>query len=99
MEDKELQEAYKKRLQEVQQQGEREKQVKQLLQKCLAPDALERLSRIKLSDERLYESIVQQVLYFFQSNQLNEKISDDVLKNLASQLSQKRETKIEFLRK
>jgi len=92
-------EARNKKLQEIQEKQAMEQRIKILLGQTLEPDAQERLARIKIANPALHETIVQQIAYYAQSGKLREKVTDEVLKQLAFQLSQKKETRIEFKRK
>ena len=107
--DEELENLKKKRLQELQQQAafqedigaqedqrqEFENQKKMILVKILTPEARERLGRIKVARPEIVESIEAQLVMLAQSGQLKNKINDEQLRMLLSQLlPKKRDIKI-----
>lgn len=107
--DEELEKLRKKRMQELQdeesiqqsyedqesQQKQYEEQKKQILRGILTPPARERLSNIKLSRPQIGEQIEQQLIMLAQSGRLQQKITDQQLRQLLVKLlPKKRDIKI-----
>jgi len=108
--DRELEELRKRRLLELQkqalerqnmeeqQEAERkaaEKERQEILRKLLTPEALERLSNVRLVRPELAENVENQIIYLAQSGRLNRQVTDPEIKSLLARLSEKREIKIE----
>lgn len=108
--DKELEELRKKRLLELQKQAlerqdieeqeeaERkaaEKERQEILRKLLTPEALERLSNVRLVRPELAENVENQIIYLAQSGRLSRQVTDAEIKSLLAKLSEKREIRIE----
>jgi programmed cell death protein 5 len=109
MEDEELEELKRKRLQqlkqaaELQQQGIEEEAVREeferekrlILRQILTPEARDRLARIKLARPEVAEAIENQLIILAQSGKLREKITDKQLKVILSRIMpKKRDIKI-----
>lgn len=87
-------------LEEARKKKEAELKLRLALQQLLSPEALARLNNIRLSNEELYQQIVQLVVMLYQQGRLPGKVSEEQLKSLAAKfLEQRKETKITFLRK
>ena len=83
-----------------QQRLQAELQLRALLRRILEPEAFERIERVKMVNEKLYATAVQQLLALYQSGRLTKKIDDTTLKTFLARLSgPKRETKIRILDK
>ncbi|MFP3300283.1 MAG: DNA-binding protein [Thermoplasmatales archaeon] len=108
--DRELEEIRKRRLQELQrqalerqameeqQEAERkaaEKERLEILRKLLTPEALQRLSNVRLVRPELAENVENQIIYLAQSGRLTRQITDAEVKALLAKLSEKREIRIE----
>lgn len=108
--DEELERLRRKRLQELQQEDqyqqsmneqesqnrELEEQKKQILRNILTPMARERLTNIRLSRPQIADQIENQLITLAQSGRLNQKITDDQLRELLARLiPKKREIKIQ----
>jgi programmed cell death protein 5 len=78
---------------------EREAQLRMLLKQVLEPDAYERLSNIRISNQELYEKISAVLLNLAQGGQLASRVTDAKLVALVGRLQPHRETKITFSRK
>jgi programmed cell death protein 5 len=65
-----------------------------ILQKLLDPKAQERLGNIRAANPSQAEKVEAMLFYLYQSGQIKEKITEDLLKQILSKLSAKRETKI-----
>ena len=99
--DEELEKLRQKRFQEMQQQAalqrsmedqdqqrkEFEEQKKQILRVILTPEAKERLGRIKIARPEVAESIENQLILLAQSGRLKNKINDEQLRMLLSQIT------------
>ena len=110
MDDEELEQLRKKRLQElqqqqlneeavVQQQEQQQEQLEQLkqhiLRSVLTAEARERLGRIRVARPQVAEAIDQQLILLAQSGRLQNKITDEQLRMLiAKALPKKRDIKI-----
>ncbi len=107
--DEELERLRRKRLQELQQEDqyqqsmeeqesqnrELEEQKKQILRNILTPTARERLTNIRLSRPQIADQIETQLIALAQSGRLNQKITDEQLRELLARLiPKKREIKI-----
>ncbi len=107
--DEELENLKRKKLQELQQQAafqesmdvqeqqkqQFEEQKKKILMSILAPDARERLGRIKVARPEVAEAVEAQLIMLAQSDRLKNKINDEQLRMLLSQLlPKKRDIKI-----
>jgi len=107
--DEELEDLRKKKLQELQEQAaiegnleqqrdqkeEFEKQKKLILIQALTPKARERLGNIKISRPQIAEQIENQLIMLVQSGRLKNKINDQQLRSLLSQMiPKKRDIKI-----
>ena len=104
--DEELEQLRKRKLQELQQQGEiqeeQERQQKQfeeqkkvILRSIMTTQARERLGRIKVARPDVVESIENQLIMLAQSGQLKNKINDEQLRLLLKKLiPKKRDIKI-----
>jgi programmed cell death protein 5 len=103
--DEELEKLRKKRLQELQQQGqlqqsyeeqqldqqkELEEQKKQILRNILTIDAKQRLANIKLARPSIAEQIENQLIMLAQSGRINQKITDRQLRELLAQIMPKK---------
>jgi len=101
-----LEELRRKRLEELQQQAmvseqqqqaqqEMELQKKQLMMQILTPEARSRLANIRLTKPDFVDQIEIQLIQLAQSGRVQNKITDDQLKDLLRRLSsQKREINI-----
>ncbi len=87
-------------LEEARNRREAELKLRLALQQLLSPGALSRLNNIRLSNEELYQQIVQFVVMLYQQGRLQGKVSEEQIKAFAAKLlEQRKETKITFLRK
>ena len=110
MGDDELNELRRRRMQDLQrqqqqqgameeemarQQQQQDAQIHMILMQILEPEARERLNTIKLTRPDFAKAVEQQLVILAQSGRLRGKISDDMLKNLLTQLMpQKKDYKI-----
>jgi len=89
------QDAYQKRLEELQQAREAEMQRRSVLRQLLEPAAYERLSNIRMSNPELYLKLSSLVIMLFQRGELKGQLSEEKLKQLAAMLlGSRRETTI-----
>lgn len=72
---------------------------KEILKKIMTKDAIERLHRIKISSPIIASQLESYLIHVYQNGQLNGKITDEKLKQVAEILSPKRETIIKRKRK
>ena len=95
---KQLQDAYRRKIEEMQKRREAEEQLRQILQTVLDSKAYERMTNIKLSNEQLYLQLAQTLVTLYRQGQLKVKVTEAQLKELVSRmLSQRRETTIRRL--
>ncbi len=92
----EMQEAYRKRVSEMQRAQAAEQELKSLLGSLLEPAAFERMMNIKLSSPETYLQAAQAIIYSYRNGRLRGLVSEEMVKQVASQvISQKRrETRI-----
>jgi len=77
------------------QREQQDAQIHMVLMQILEPEARERLNTIKLTRPDFAKAVEQQLVMLAQSGRLRGKISDDMLKNLLTQLMpQKKDYKI-----
>ncbi|MFO8052241.1 MAG: DNA-binding protein [Thermoplasmatota archaeon] len=99
--DPELDALRKKRLQQLQMQGQQDEmtqeekarideQKKAMLRKIMTSDARERLGRLKLAYPDMTEAIEGQLIMLHRSGRLPSKIDDETLKKLLQQLQPKK---------
>jgi len=89
------QDAYQKRLEELQQAREAEMQRRSVLRQLLEPAAYERLSNIRMSNPELYLKLSSLVIMLFQRGELKGQLSEEKLKQVAAMLlGSRRETTI-----
>lgn len=87
-------------LEEAKKRRQLELQIKQALLQILDGSAYERLMNIKISNEEIYEKIVNLLVYLYQNGQLKNKISETELKKLTAKILEKKgEGTIKFVRK
>ncbi len=95
---KQLQDAYRRKIEEMQKRREAEEQIRQILQAVLDSAAYERMSNIKISNEQLYLQLAQTLVTLYRQGQLKAKVTEAQLKELVSRvISQRRETTIRRL--
>lgn len=78
---------------EAQRQQQIESQIRVMLMEVLEPEARERLNTIKLTRPEFAKAVEQQLVMLAQSGRIRQRISDEQLKALLSQLTP---TKKEF---
>ena len=82
-------------IQQQQMQQEMEMQKKQIMMQILTPEARSRLANIRLTKPEFVDQIELQLIQLAQSGRVQNKISDEQLKDLLKRLSgQKREINI-----
>ncbi len=87
--------AQKRRLEELQKRQAAQAQLSAIVNKVFEPTAIARLSNIRMSNENLYMQIVQFFVSAVQSGKLSGKVTEEQVKQVASQLlSTRRETTI-----
>jgi len=72
---------------------------KELMKKILTRDAMERLSRVKISSPVIATQLESYLVHVYQNGQLDGKINDNKLKQILEVLTPKKETKIKRKRK
>jgi programmed cell death protein 5 len=77
---------YQKQLAEAQRQKQIELQKKAFMKQLLESAAYERLMNIRIGNNELYEQIVSVLLYLKQQGQLEGRLSEEKLKELASRM-------------
>lgn len=98
-----VQEAYRRKMQELQKQYQAEMQAKAALKAYLEPAAYERMMNIKLSNPELFTQLLSMVGYLAQQGKIggNRRLGGEELKKLAGAVVAKtrRESKITRLSK
>ena len=90
----------KKQVEELQKRQVEESQKRAIMRQLLDDSAFSRLSNIRLANQDLYNQLVMLLMRLYQSGTVRGKISEKQLVELLTRLSgQKRETKIQFMRK
>ena len=95
----ELQAQRQREMEELQRQEEMRRQIeaqkKAILRAILEPEAKERLARIRLAHPEVAEAVENQLIALAQSGRINQKISDELLKEILKRaMPKKRETRI-----
>jgi programmed cell death protein 5 len=108
--DRELEELRRRRMMELQKEAmvnedsarreeeERkalQKERQELLKRLLTPEAIQRLSNVRLARPEVAENVENQIIALAQSGRLNRMITDSELKAILARLTEKREIKIE----
>ncbi len=78
----------------LQQAQQAEQLKKQLMTKMLSKEAFERLGRIRTVNPEIAAQVELYLMQIYQTGQLNEKITDEKLKNVLKIITQKRQTTI-----
>ncbi|MBI4399500.1 hypothetical protein HY570_02015 [Candidatus Micrarchaeota archaeon] len=103
MGEEELEAAQNKKLQEriaeIQQAQQVEHQKRNLLKYLLTPSAYERMMNVYHANKNLYNQVVSTLAYLAQNKRLSGKITEEQVVSLLTQLTTKKETKIEIKRK
>jgi len=87
--------AYRRRVEQLQQAREEELQRRTVLRQLLEPAAYERLSNIRMSNPELYLKLSSLVMMLYQRGELKGTVSEQQLKELAARLlGGRRETTI-----
>lgn len=94
MEDAQLAEVQKKKLEQMREAQARDEKIKSAMRQVLDDAAYQRLSVIKLSNEDLYYAIASTLMQYANSGRLKGKINETELRNVAASMSQKKETTI-----
>ncbi len=88
----------KQRLEQQQAEAEKQRAAEQkidvLLKRMLSQDAKSRLKNVKLVNQDLYWSAVQQLLLLYRAGRIKGTATEEDVKRILKQLSQKREIKI-----
>ncbi|MCQ2355902.1 MAG: DNA-binding protein [Methanocorpusculum sp.] len=80
---------------QAQRQQQMQAQIQSVLMQAMEPEARERLNTIKLTKPEFAAAVEQQIVALAQSGRLRQKITDDQLKQLLSQIvPQKKEFNI-----
>lgn len=95
----EMQAQRQREMEELQRQEELRRQIeaqkKAILRAILEPEAKERLARIRLAHPEVAEAVENQLIALAQSGRINQKISDELLKEILKRaMPKKRETRI-----
>lgn len=84
---------------QAQRQQQMQAQIQSVLMQAMEPEARERLNTIKLTKPEFAAAVEQQIVALAQSGRLRQKITDDQLKQLLSQIvPQKKEFNIRRVR-
>ncbi len=94
-ENEKLRRAYARRLQAMQM----EQQKKEIMKKCMTPEAYERLMNVRMANAELYSRIVDLVISLAQSGRASSRITEEQLKGILAKLTYRPEPKIEFKHK
>ena len=87
--------AQKRRLEELQKRQAAQAQLTAIVNKVFEPDAISRLSNMRMSNENLYMQIVQFFVSAIQQGKMSGKVTEEQVKQVASKLlSTRRETTI-----
>ena len=72
---------------------------KEIMKKIMTKDALQRLSRVKISSPVIAKQLEGYLIHVYQTGQVTEKINDKKLKQILEVLSPKKDIKIKRKRK
>ncbi|MEM2962908.1 MAG: DNA-binding protein [Candidatus Anstonellales archaeon] len=89
----------RKRLEEMQKRQEAEAQLRAVLRMILTDEAYERIMNVRISNPELFARFSAALAQAASSGRIRQKISDAQLKDMLSQFTEKRETRIEFIKK
>ena len=95
----ELQEHYSRQKEEERKKAETETRMQALLNRVLDEGARQRLANVRLVNPELHMKAFQAIMSIVQKGMLEGKLSDAQMREILRQLSEKRETKIDFMRK
>ncbi|MBI5554142.1 MAG: DNA-binding protein [Candidatus Diapherotrites archaeon] len=89
-----LQELREKQLAQAQEKARQESQTEMMLRQILDESAKTRLSNVKLVNPELYTRAVNALLYLANSGKLQQKLGEEHVRQVLSQLNPKKEIKI-----
>lgn len=89
----------RKRVNDAIRNAQLEAQKKEILRQFLEAKAYERIMNIRISNNELYNQLVNLVVSLAQSNRLTGKISEEQLRSIIEKITYKREPTIEFKHK
>jgi DNA-binding TFAR19-related protein (PDSD5 family) len=98
-EDEKYEKKLRKRVNDAIRNAQLEQQKKEILKQFLEAKAYERIMNIRISNNELYNQLVNLVVSLAQSNRLTGKISEEQLRSIIEKLTYKREPTIEFKHK
>ena len=84
-----------RRLKEMQVENEKKDFVRRLME----PQAYERLMNVRVANRELYSQLLDLIITLARSNKINNRLTDNELRNLLAQLTTRPEPKIEFKHK
>jgi len=81
----------------IRQAQENEQKIRSVLVRILEPDAYDRIMNVKISNAELYAKAVNALAYYY--NKVKRKITDQELKTLLTNATERREGSFEIRRK
>ncbi len=95
----ELQQQQARQREEEQKKADAENRMHAMLAKALDEPARQRVANVRMVNPELYAKAFQAIMSLVQKGYVRGKISDEQMREILRQLSEKRETKIDFRRK
>jgi len=95
----ELQQQYSRQKEDEEKKAQAESKMQSLLNRVLDENARQRLANVRLVNRELHMKAFQAIMSLMQKGYVEGKLTDEQVKEILRQLSEKRETKIDFQRK
>ena len=98
-EDQRYQKEMRRRVAEAMRKQQMDQQRKEIMRQFLEPGAYERLMNIRVSNQELYDQLVNLIVNLVQTNRVTGKVSEAQLKSILEKVTYKKEPTIAFKHK